>query len=113
MRAAVPVGHPRGRLNTNARLMTTAKTRTHYPVTIYGLTLVCALGLASVALGIADGWVLIATGVTALSVPLVRLAASRRPGYGVLSCWRHIASRMRWCCARARSCIAVPRARVR
>jgi hypothetical protein len=55
--------------------MTTAKTRTHYPVTIYGLTLVCALGLASVALGIADGWVLIAAGVTAISVSLVRLHA--------------------------------------
>jgi hypothetical protein len=55
------------------RLMTVARTRTHYPVTIYGLTLVCALGLASVALGIADGWVLIAAGVTAVSVSLVRL----------------------------------------
>jgi hypothetical protein len=53
--------------------MTMAKTRTHYPVTIYGLTLVCALGLASVALGIADSWVLIAAGVTAISVSLVRL----------------------------------------
>lgn len=50
-----------------------AKTRTHYPVTSHGLTLVCALGLASVALGIADGWALIAAGVTAISVSLVRL----------------------------------------
>jgi hypothetical protein len=53
--------------------MTVAKTRTYYPVTIYGLTLICALGLASVALGIADGWVLIAAGVTAISVSLARL----------------------------------------
>jgi hypothetical protein len=49
------------------------KPRAYYPVTIYGLTLLCALGLASVALGIADGWVLIAAGVTAISVSLVRL----------------------------------------
>jgi hypothetical protein len=49
------------------------KVRTHYPVTIYGLTLVCALGLASVALGIADGWLPIAAGVTAISVSLVSL----------------------------------------
>lgn len=49
------------------------KVRTHYSVTIYGLTLVCALGLASVALGVADGWVLIAAGVMAISVSQVRL----------------------------------------
>ena len=49
------------------------KLRTHYPIAIYGLTLVCALGLASVALGIADPWILIAVGVTAISVSLVRL----------------------------------------
>ena len=49
------------------------KVRTHYPVVIYGLTLVCALGLASLALGIADGWVLIAAGMTAISVSLVGL----------------------------------------
>jgi len=50
-----------------------AKARTNYPVTIYGLTLLCALGLASIALGIADGGVLIAAGVTAISVSLIRL----------------------------------------
>jgi hypothetical protein len=33
-----------------------AKARRHYPVAIYVLTLVCALGLAAVAVGIADGW---------------------------------------------------------
>jgi len=49
------------------------KTRSHYPITIYALTVICALGLASVALGIADGWVLIAGGVTAISASLARL----------------------------------------
>jgi hypothetical protein len=50
-----------------------AKARAHYPVTIYGLALLCALGLAAVALGIADGGVLVAAGVTAISVSLGRL----------------------------------------
>lgn len=50
-----------------------AKTRRHYPVTIYALALVCTAGLASIALGVADGWGLIAAGVTAVSVSLARL----------------------------------------
>jgi hypothetical protein len=49
------------------------ETRRHYPITIYALTVVCALGLASVALGVVDGWVLIAAGVTAIFVSLARL----------------------------------------
>jgi hypothetical protein len=57
--------------------------RQHYPVTSYVLVLLCALGLAAVAIGIADGWLLIATGVPALVVSLARLHVTlqrRRPG---------------------------------
>ena len=64
---------------------TMSKTRRHYPLTIYVLTLLCALGLASVALGIADGWVLIAAGGAAITVSLVRLHVildRRRAGVG-------------------------------
>lgn len=50
-----------------------ARKRCHYPVAIYVWTVLCALGLASVALGIADGWALIAGGVAAISISLVRL----------------------------------------
>ena len=50
-----------------------AKQRPHYPFTIYVLAVLCALGLASVAIGIADGWVLIGAGVAAMSVSLARL----------------------------------------
>jgi len=50
-----------------------AKERRHYPVTIYVLVLLCALGLASVAVGIADGWVLITVGVVAVSLSLPSL----------------------------------------
>jgi hypothetical protein len=50
-----------------------AKERRHYPFAIYILTVLCALGLASVALGIADGWVLIVGGVVAITVSLARL----------------------------------------
>ncbi len=49
------------------------KPRNHYPITTYAFAVVCALGLASVAVGIADGWILIAVGVTAISVSLARL----------------------------------------
>ncbi len=50
-----------------------ARERRHYPVVVYLLTVVCALGLAAVALGIVDGWVPIAAGVAAISVALARL----------------------------------------
>jgi hypothetical protein len=63
-----------------------AKKRRHYPFTIYVLTVLCALGLASVAIGIADGWILIAAGVAAITVSLARLHLilhRRRPGVGV------------------------------
>jgi Protein of unknown function (DUF3093) len=50
-----------------------AKERRHYPWTIYVLTVLCALGLTSVAIGIADGWVLIAAGGAAIAVSLARL----------------------------------------
>ncbi len=50
-----------------------AKEQYHYPVAIYGLTVLCALGLACVALGIADGWVLIAAGATVMTASLFRL----------------------------------------
>jgi hypothetical protein len=53
--------------------MSMVKVRSHYPLAVYALTLVCALGVAAVALGIADGWVLIAAGVTAIAVSLARL----------------------------------------
>ncbi|HEY5189909.1 MAG TPA: hypothetical protein VII87_12790 [Solirubrobacteraceae bacterium] len=49
------------------------KLRRHYPVAVYALTVLCALGLACVAIGIADGWVLIAPGVAAITVSLARL----------------------------------------
>jgi hypothetical protein len=63
-----------------------AKERSHYPVTIYVLTVVCALGLASVAVGIADGWVLTAAGATAIVASLARLHVvlnRRRVGSGL------------------------------
>jgi hypothetical protein len=50
-----------------------AKERRHYPFVIYVLTVLCALGLASAALGIADGWALIAAGVVAITVSLAGL----------------------------------------
>jgi hypothetical protein len=50
-----------------------AKERSHYPGATYVLTVLCALGLASVAVGIADGWVLIAAGATAITGSLTRL----------------------------------------
>ena len=49
------------------------KERRHYPFRVYVLTVLCALGLASVATGIADGWVLIAAGGAAVTVSLARL----------------------------------------
>ncbi len=49
------------------------KERRHDPLAIFVWTVLCALGLAALALGIADGWVLVASGVAALSVSLVRL----------------------------------------
>jgi hypothetical protein len=63
-----------------------AKDRYHYPVTVYVLTVLCAGGLACVALGIADGWVLIAAGATVIVVSLVRLHVildRRRVGEGL------------------------------
>lgn len=63
-----------------------AKDRYHYPVTVYVLTVLCAVGLACVALGIADGWVLIAAGATVIVVSLVRLHVildRRRVGEGL------------------------------
>jgi len=63
-----------------------AKERYHYPVMIYVLTVLCALGLACVALGIADGWVLIAAGATVIIASLVRLHVildRRRVGVGL------------------------------
>jgi hypothetical protein len=56
-----------------ARIVVMAKERRHYPWTIYLLTVVCGLGLACVAIGIADGWVFIAAGVAAIAASLVRL----------------------------------------
>jgi hypothetical protein len=50
-----------------------AKERRHYPWTIYLLTVVCGLGLACVAIGIADGWLFIAAGVAAIALSLARL----------------------------------------
>jgi hypothetical protein len=63
-----------------------AKERYHYPVTVCILTVLCGLGLACVALGIADGWVLIATGATVIIASLVRLHVildRRRLGVGL------------------------------
>jgi hypothetical protein len=63
-----------------------AKERYHYPVTVYVLTVFCALGLACVALGIADGWVLIAAGATVIIASLVWLHVildRRRVGGGL------------------------------
>jgi hypothetical protein len=65
---------------------TMAKERSHYPVAIYVLTVVCAPGLASVAVGIADGWVLTASGATAITAALARLHVvpdRRRVGVGL------------------------------
>jgi hypothetical protein len=64
----IPVSHCRVRDST---LM--ARERRHYPWTIYLLTVICGLGLACVAIGIADGWVFIAAGVAAIAVSLARL----------------------------------------
>lgn len=50
-----------------------AKERYHYPVTVYILTVLCGLGLACVALGITDGWVLIAACATVIIASLLRL----------------------------------------
>lgn len=50
-----------------------AEERRHYPLAVYALAVLCALGLASVAIGIADGWTLVAAGVAAMSVSLGRL----------------------------------------
>jgi hypothetical protein len=50
-----------------------AKERSQYPAEAYLLTVLCALGLASVALGIRDGWVLIAAGATAILASRFRL----------------------------------------
>jgi hypothetical protein len=47
--------------------------RRHYPLTTYVLAVLCALGMASVAIGIADGWLLIAAGVAATGASLARL----------------------------------------
>lgn len=62
-----------------------AKEHRSYPLRIYGLTVLCGLGLASVAVGIADGWGLIAAGVAAVAVSLTRLHVvldRRRVGVG-------------------------------
>jgi hypothetical protein len=62
-----------------------AEERHQYPGTICVLTVLCALGLACVAIGIADGWVFIAVGVAAIAVSLVRLHVildRRRTGVG-------------------------------
>jgi hypothetical protein len=71
-RAVTPV-NPLGVLGSRAKLDTMAKERRHYPGTIYVLTVLSGLGLACVAIGIADGWVFIAAGVAAIAVSLVRL----------------------------------------
>jgi hypothetical protein len=63
-----------------------ATERSHYPVAIYVLTVVCALGLACVAIGIADGWVLIAAGAMTITASLARLHVildRRRAGGGL------------------------------
>lgn len=76
---------------------TMAKERYDYPVAIYVLTVLCALGLACVALAIADGWVLIATGAMVIMASLVRLHVildRRRVGVGL--------SRFRWTAGRRR-----------
>ena len=52
---------------------TMARERRHYPVTIYPLAVLAALGLVSVVVGLADGWVPIAGGVPAVVVSLARL----------------------------------------
>jgi hypothetical protein len=50
-----------------------ARERRHYPGTVYVLTVLCGLGLACVAIGIADGWGFIAAGIAAIAVSLVQL----------------------------------------
>jgi hypothetical protein len=65
---------------------TMATERYHYPVTVYVLTVLCALGLACVALGVADGWVLIAAGAAVIITSLVCLHVildRRRMGVGL------------------------------
>jgi hypothetical protein len=47
--------------------------RRHYTVMTYVLTVLCALGLVSVALGVVEGWALTAAGVVAITVSLARL----------------------------------------
>lgn len=63
-----------------------AKERSHYPVPIYVLTVICALGLAAVAVGIVDGWILTAAGAMAITASLARLHVvldRRRVGVGL------------------------------
>jgi hypothetical protein len=60
--------------------------RRHYPFAVYGWVVLCALGVASIALGIADGWLLVASGSAALGVSLSRLHVllqRRRAAVGV------------------------------
>jgi hypothetical protein len=57
----------------HARLDNVSEERRHYPLTTYVLAVLCALGLASVAIGIADGWLLIAAGVASVGASLARL----------------------------------------
>jgi hypothetical protein len=49
------------------------KERRHYPLRIWVWKVLCALGLAAVAIGIVGGWALIAAGVPAITVSLARL----------------------------------------
>ena len=66
------------------------KERYHYPVTVYILTVLCGLGLACVALGITDGWVLIAACATVIIASLLRLHVildRRRMGVVRRLCW--------------------------
>jgi hypothetical protein len=56
-----------------------------YPLQIYVLAGLCGLGLASLAVGVADGWVLIAAGAAAIAISLARLHVmlDRRRGRAV------------------------------
>jgi len=61
-------------------------TRAHYPFRVYAWGALCALGVAAVAIGIADGWLLVALGVVAIVVSLLRLHVTldrRRCGPGM------------------------------
>jgi hypothetical protein len=78
--------HPSGPFGAVEDFVIMARDRYHYPVTIYVLTVGCAVGLACVALGIADGWVLIAAGATVIVASLVLLHVildRRRVGEGL------------------------------